>query len=45
MNAIGPLPLPTDNLYKFYALTGVAVILLTLYTAWRLSDDVGNSNL
>jgi hypothetical protein len=40
MNAMGPLPLPTDNLYKFCALTGVAVILFSLYAGWRFSDDL-----
>src|SRR5438094_4499421 len=40
MNTIGALPLPTDNLYKFYALTGVAIVLLTFYTVNRLSDDL-----
>ena len=40
MNAIGPLPLPTDNLYKFCALTGVAMVLFSYYTAWRFSDDL-----
>ncbi|SRR6266487_1149843 len=40
MNAIGPLPLPTDNLYKFYALTGVAVIALTFYSVGQLTDDL-----
>jgi len=40
MNAIGPLPLPTDNLYKFCALTGVAIVLFVFYTVGRLSDDL-----
>ena len=40
MNTIGPLPLPTDNLYKFCALIGVAVILFTFYTTGRLTDDL-----
>src|SRR5436190_11628559 len=40
MNTLGALPLPTDNLYKFYALTGVAIVLLTFYTVNRLSDDL-----
>jgi hypothetical protein len=40
MSAFGPLPLPTDNLYKFYALTGVAIVLLTLYAVNRLTDDL-----
>lgn len=40
MNALAPLPLPTDNLYKFCALTGVAMTLFFYYTAWRFSDDL-----
>ena len=40
MNAFGSLPLPTDNLYKFCALTGVAIFLFSCYVGWRLSDDL-----
>lgn len=40
MNAFGPLPLPTDNLYKFYALTGVAIVFFAFYATGRLSDDL-----
>src|SRR6266496_1217231 len=40
MNAFGPLPLPTDNLYKFYALTGLAIFLFSLYVGWQFSEDL-----
>jgi hypothetical protein len=36
MNAMGPVPLPTDNLYKFCALTGVAMVLFSYYTSSHL---------
>jgi hypothetical protein len=39
MSAFG-LPLPTDNLYKFYALTGVAIVLFTVYTVNRLTEEL-----
>jgi hypothetical protein len=38
-STITPLPLPTDNLYKFCALTGVVVIVLFIWQASTLKDE------
>ena len=37
---MNPLPLPTDNLYKFCALTGVLLAAFCAYIAWTKSDDL-----
>jgi hypothetical protein len=35
-----PLPLPTDNLYKFCALSGLAMIAVSLYASWSITENL-----
>jgi hypothetical protein len=35
---MNPLPLPTDNLYKFSALSGLILVIFSVYT-WALKAD------
>ncbi len=35
-------PLPTDNLYKFCALTGLAMILVSSYASWSITNQLFN---
>ncbi len=37
---MSPLPLPTDNLYKFCALSGLAMIVISLYASWSISNEL-----
>jgi hypothetical protein len=40
-----PLPVPTDNLYKFCAITGVVLIVLSSYAAWQRFDELSKREI
>ena len=35
-----PVPVPTDNLYKFCALMGIVLIVASTYYCWARADDL-----
>lgn len=37
---VSPIPLPTDNLYKFLALTGVVIVGASVYFVFPLVDEL-----
>lgn len=37
---MNPLPLPTDNLYKFCALAGLALIFFSLWASWSATNQL-----
>lgn len=37
---MSPISLPTDNLYKFCAFTGLLIIILSVYAIWTSNDSL-----
>ncbi|MEA3189088.1 MAG: hypothetical protein QOD99_2918 [Chthoniobacter sp.] len=37
---MNPIPLPTNNLYKFCAIAGITLILVSLYGSWKVTHEL-----